>query len=117
MKLLFAVFLLACNAVFAAEPGYDLSLGAEVRAGTLNVEPTIIAPAGKRLRYDVITTRTGRSAQHSSRQSGNVTVGPDGKAVLSHYSVSVGSQDRYEVKVEVYEGSRLVAAQTLRHPQ
>lgn len=97
-------------------PGYDLSLGAEVRSGTLKVAPIITAPAGAKLRYDVTTTRTGRSGNSNSRQSGNVTVGNDGKASLSEVAVSVSEQDRYEVQVEVYDGGRLVAAQTLRHP-
>jgi hypothetical protein len=32
-------------------------------------------------------------------------------------SVSVSPQDRYEVHVEVFDGSRLVAEKTLKHPQ
>ena len=36
-----------------------------------------------RVRYDMTTTRTGRSGNSNSRQSGNVTVGDDGKAALS----------------------------------
>jgi PPE-repeat protein len=112
------VFFLAlfCAAALANVPGYDLSLGAEVRGGTLKVAPIVTAPAGAKLRYDVTTTRTGRSGNSNSRQSGNVTVGNDGKASLSQVAVSVTEQDRYEVQVEVYDGGRLVAAETLRHP-
>jgi len=112
------VFFLAffCAAALANVPGYDLSLGAEVRGGTLKVAPIVTAPAGAKLRYDVTTTRTGRSGNSNSRQSGNVTVGNDGKASLSQVAVSVSEQDRYEVQVEVYDGQRLVAAETLRHP-
>ena len=54
--------------------------------------------------------------RRTSRQLANVTVGADGKTPVSEVAVSVTEQDRYEVKVEVYEGARLVAAQTLRHP-
>jgi hypothetical protein len=64
-----------------------------------------------------VTTRTGRSGNSKSRQSGNVTVGQDGTAALSQISVSMSPQDRYEVHVEVFEGSRLVAEKTLKHPQ
>ena len=103
-------------AALANMPGYDLSLGAEVRGGTLKVAPIVTAPAGAKLRYDVTTTRTGRSGNNNSRQSGNVTVGNDGKASLSQVAVSASEQDRYEVRVEVYDGGRLVAAETLRHP-
>lgn len=83
----------------------------------MKVAPKITAPAGKKLRYDVVTTRTGRSGNSNSRQSGKVTVGQDGTASLSQVSVSVSPQDRYEVHLEVFDGSRLVAEKTLKHPQ
>ena len=101
----------------ANAPGYDLSLGAEVRGGTLKVAPVVTAPAGAKLRYDVTTTRTGRSGNSNSRQSGNVTVGDDGKAALSQVAVNVSPQDRYVVHVEVYDGAQVVASRTLRHPE
>jgi hypothetical protein len=110
------VLLFFSAAALAKVPGYDLSLGAEVRDGTLKVAPTVTAPAGAKLRYDVTTTRTGRSGNSNSHQSGNVTVGDAGKASLSQVSVSVSPQDRYEVRVEVFDGARLVASETLRHP-
>lgn len=117
MRLLFVCLSLLSGAALANAPGYDLSLGAEVRAGTLNVAPIVSAPAGAKLRYEVTTTRTGRSGNSNSRQSGNVQVGDGGKASLSQVSVNVGPQDRYEVHVEVFEGERIVAAKTLRHPR
>ena len=114
-SLAFFLFLLSSIAL-ANTPGYELSLGAEVRGGTLKVAPIVTAPAGAKLRYDVTTTRTGRSGNSNSRQSGNVTVGDDGKAPLSQVAVSVSAQDRYEVHVDVYDGKRLVASETLKHP-
>ena len=99
-------------------PGYDLSLGAEVRGGTLKVAPIVTAPAGAKLRYDVTTTRTGRSGNSNSRQSGNVTVGDDWQGHrFRRLRVSVSPQDRYEVRVEVFDGARVVASETLRHPE
>ncbi len=114
-SLAFSLFLLSSIAL-ANAPGYDLSLGAEARGGTLKIAPIVTAPAGAKLRYDVTTTRTGRSGSSNSRQSGNVTVGDEGKASLSRVAVSVSEQDRYEVHVEVYDRGRLVAAESLRHP-
>ena len=113
---------LVCLALFSAAalanaPGYDLSLGTEARAGTLKVAPVVTAPAGAKLRYDVTTTRVGSSGKSTSRQSGNVTVGGDGKASLSQVAISVSEQDRYEVRVEVYDGAKLVASETLTHPK
>lgn len=117
MRPLAISLLLVCAHAFGAAPGYDLSLGSEIRDGSLRIAPVVTAPPGKMLRYDVVTTRTGPSGNHNSRQSANVTVGEDGKASLSQVAVSVQGEDRYEVKVEVYEGKQLVAAGTLRHPQ
>jgi hypothetical protein len=117
MRLLFLGLILSPGAALANAPGYDLSLGAEVRGGTLKVAPVISAPAGAQLRYDMTTTRTGRSGNSNSRQSGNVTVGDDGKATLSQVAVNVSPQDRYVVQVEVYDGARVVASETLRHPE
>ena len=117
MRPLVFLLLLFCAAALANAPGYDLSLGAEVRSGMLKVAPIVSAPAGAKLRYDVITTRIGRSGNSNSRQSGDVTVGNEGKASLSQVAVSVSEQDRYEVRVEVYDGGRLVASETLKHPK
>lgn len=115
-RLVFALFFLSSIAL-ANAPGYGLSLGAEVRGGTLKVAPVVTAPAGAQLRYDMTTTRTGRSGNSNSRQSGNVTVGDDGKAALSQAAVNVSPQDRYVVHVEVYDGAQVVASKTLRHPE
>lgn len=113
-RLALSVFLLP---FFAFAGDFDISLGAEVRGGTLKVAPVITGPAGRKVRYDMLTTRTGPSGNHNSRQSADVTVGPDGKAALSQVAVSVKDQDRYQVKVEVYDGTQLVASQTLEHPK
>jgi hypothetical protein len=115
-SLAYCVFLLSSIAL-ANAPGYDLSLGAEARDGTLKVAPIVTAPAGTKLRYDVSTTRIGRSGNSNSRQSGNVTVGDDGKATLSQVAVSVSPQDQFVVHVEVYDGAQVVASKILRHPQ
>jgi hypothetical protein len=117
MRLLFLCMILSSGAALANAPGYDLSLGAEVRGRMLKVAPVISAPAGAQLRYDMTTTRTGRSGNSNSRQSGDVTVGEDGKATLSQVAVNVSPQDRYIVHVEVYDGARVVASETLRHPE
>jgi len=115
-QLAFSLLFLS-SIVLANAPGYDLSLGAEVRGGTLKVAPVVSAPAGAKLRYDMTTTRTGRSGNSNSRQSGNVTVGDDGKASLSQLAVNVSPQDQYIVQVEVYDGAQVVASKTLRHPE
>jgi hypothetical protein len=111
MRPLLLCLAISVSPAFADTPRYDLSLGAEVQGGTLKVAPVITAPAGAKLRYEATTTRVGRSGNSSSQQSGDVTVGPDGKAALSQVAISVTPQDRYEVRVDVYDGKRLVASE------
>ena len=117
MRRLAVSLLFVSFSAHADAPGYDVSLGAKVGGGSLKIAPVVTAPAGKKLRYDMVTKSSGPSGNHSSRQSASVTVGADGKASLSQVAVSVTEQDRYEVKVEVYDGTQLVAAETLKHPQ
>jgi hypothetical protein len=113
--MLFSMFI-ALSSALASDPGYELTLGTEMRGGTLTVAPVLTAPANKRLRYDVVVTRSGRSGNSDSRQGGNVTVGANGTAGLSQVSISVGEGDRYDVSVKVYDGARLVAEKTARQP-
>lgn len=101
----------------AEDPGYRLSLDAKVRGGYLALDPTITAPAGKTLRYDLVTRKQGRSGTSNTRQGGSVTVGGNGRASLSTVTVSVGEGERCEVSIEVYEGARLVASQSFSHPR
>lgn len=101
----------------ADEPGYRLSMGAEVRGGTLVIAPTVAAPAGKALRYELVTQKSGRSGNSNTRQSGSITADVEGKAALSRVSVSLAEGERCQVTVRVYEGSRLVASQDYRHPR
>lgn len=117
MRKLAITLLLFSAGSWADAPGYDVSLGSSIRDGSLRIAPVVSAPPGKKLRYEVLTQRSGPSGNHNSRQSANVTVGADGKASLSQVAVSVQPSDRYEVKVEVYDGNELVAAETLKHPR
>jgi hypothetical protein len=62
MRRVLLSLLFVCSSALANAPGYDLSLGAEVRGGMLNVAPVITAPAGAKLHYDMTTIRMDRSA-------------------------------------------------------
>ena len=92
-------------------PTYELSINADRRDGNVSVAPTLTAPAGTKLRYEIVARKQGRSSS-SSQQSGNVTVGENGMASLSELSFTVGPQDNCEVSVKVYEGKDLVASQS-----
>lgn len=104
------------TSAMAGEPGYRLSMGAEVQGNMLALAPTITAPAGKTLRYELVTTKSGRSGNSSNtRQGGSVKVDEAGQASLSKVSVSVGEGERCEVSLKVYDGTRLVASDAITH--
>ena len=95
----------------AATQDYQLSLNAERRSGTMSLAPTISAPPGTKLRYEIVASKRGRSSG-ASGQAGNVTVGSDGTASLSKLSFSLGPDERCDIAVKVYEADKLVAAQS-----
>src|SRR3954453_16219973 len=102
--------LLMGTLAMADEPGYHLSVAGEIRGNILAIAPIIAAPAGQTLRYDIVTSKSGRSGTSKTRQAASVKVSEDGNASLSKVNVSVGAEERCEVSIEVYDGNRLVAA-------
>ena len=113
MRLLFLAALLASYTAFAAD--YKLNPGASVREGTLNVAPRVQGPPGAALRYEIRTTREGRSGKSSSSQSGGVRLGQYGSGALATSSISVTPQDRYRITLKVLEGGRVVAEKTVKY--
>jgi hypothetical protein len=101
----------------ADDPAYKLHIDSTVQASQLIVVPVIAAPAGSRLRYEMISGKQGHSGKSNTSQSGGVTVGADGSAKLSTLRLGVGADDRYLITVKVYDGAKLVAEQVLRHPE
>jgi hypothetical protein len=116
-KTLTASLLLAAAAAFANEPGYQLRIDSSLEAGKLTVVPQLSAPAGARLRYEVVSKKQSGANKSSTSQSGNVSVGADGAATLSSLSFGVRPQDEYVVQVKVFDGATLVAEETLRYPR
>ena len=101
----------------ADEGGYRLWLDTSTSGRMLTVVPHIAAPAAATLRYEIVSTKHGKSGRSSTKQSGPVTVDKDGSQTFARLSVSVGPDDRYTIAVRVFEGSRVVAEQTLNYPR
>jgi hypothetical protein len=108
--------LVVSSAAFSAEAAYQLDMGTTVREGNLQVAPRVTGPAGKALRYEMVVTRHSRSGSSNSSQAGSVRLDESGAGQLASNSMSVGPQDDYRVDVRLYEGGRLVAEQSVRHP-
>jgi hypothetical protein len=119
MRRLLPVFLLAAAgaALPAHASDYLLEIDHSVRGGQLTVVPQLAAPAGSRLRYEMVSTKEGGAGRSNSSQSGSVNVGESGAATLSTLSVSVAPQDRYVISVKVFDGAKLVAEDVLRYPR
>jgi hypothetical protein len=117
MRKTFLTLLLVAPTAMADEPAYKLHIDSTVQASKLIVVPVIAAPAGSRLRYEMVSSKQGHSGKSNTSQSGGVTVGADGSAKLSTLSLGVGADDRYLITVKVYDGGKLVAEDALRYPQ
>ena len=99
-----------------ADSAYQLDLGAEVHGNNLRVEPTVVGPAQKALRYEMKVRREGEGRSSNSSQSGTVMLDAQGRGHLASNSVSVSASDRYEITVRVFDAGQLVAEQTARYP-
>ena len=113
-NLLFALAFLPVAAM--ADNPYRLDIGAEVHGNNLTVEPTVVGPADKSLRYEMKVRREGEGRSSNSSQSGTVTLDSQGRAQLASTSVSVSPSDRYEVVVRLFDAKQMVAEQSARVP-
>lgn len=112
--------LIALAVLFAsaamAEGTYGLRIDSSVHDGKLTIVPYAAAPAGSRLRYEMVSGKEGGAGKSSTRQSGTVQVGESGSARLAILSLGVNPQDRYTVTVKLFDGRTLVAEDKLEYP-
>src|SRR3954451_7363117 len=101
MKALFSLLLAATGTAMASEPGYTLRIDSSVEGRQLSVVPRIAAPAGARLRFEMIASKQGSAGKSSTSQSGSVNVGADGSAALSTLKLGINPQDKYVITVKV----------------
>lgn len=99
-----------------ADNRYQLDIGAEVHGNNLTVEPTVVGPADKSLRYEMKVRREGQGRSSNSSQSGTVKLDADGRGQLASNSVNVSPSDHYQITVRLFDADRLVAEQSARYP-
>jgi len=114
--MLISLALLAASAAMG-EGAYKLRIDSSVRDGKLTIVPYAAAPAGSRLRYEMVSAKEGGAGKSSTRQGGTVQVGESGSARLAILSLGVNPQDRYLVTVKLFDGRRLVAEDKLEYPR
>jgi hypothetical protein len=115
MRNLFIALAFVPTMVLADSP-YQLDIGAEVHGNNLTVEPTVLGPADKSLRYEMKVRREGSGRSSNSSQSGTVKLDPQGRGQLASTSVSVSPSDHYEVIVRLFDANQMVAEQSARVP-
>jgi hypothetical protein len=115
MRNLFVALAFLPLAAMADSP-YRLDIGAEVHGNNLTVEPTVVGPADKSLRYEMRVRREGEGRSSNSSQSGTVKLDAQGRGQLASTSVSVSPSDRYEVVVRLFDANQVVAEQSARVP-
>lgn len=101
----------------ADEPGYRLSMDTSLREGQLVVAPRIAAPAGAKLRYELVSTKIGAAGKSSTSQSGQIVVDAGGSAALSVLKLGVGAKDRCEVSVRIFDRDKVVAEKVYHFPE
>jgi len=99
-----------------ADNPYQLDIGAEVHGNNLTVEPSVLGPADKSLRYEMKVRRESAGGSSNSSQSGTVRLDRQGRGQLASTSVSVSPSDHYEVIVRLFDANKMVAEQTARVP-
>ena len=114
-SLIFSAILAVASPLASSDASWRLDPGAELRNGNLRVEPKVSGRPGASVRYEIEVRKSGSGSSNSS-QSGRARLGDDGEATLASTSVSVRPGDRYDVEVRVYDGDRLVAHRTVKHP-
>jgi hypothetical protein len=102
--------------VVRADASYRLDVGASVREGSLKVEPTVVGPAGKTVRYEIRVRRDGQAGASNSSQAGSARIDDSGHARLASSAVSVRPGESYDVNVRLFADGRVVAEERVRHP-
>jgi hypothetical protein len=80
------------------------------------VVPHVEASPGRALDYEILAKKSGRSGTSNTSQSGKLTVGAEGSSALATLSIGVGSEDRCDVEIKVFEDSEVVGTIKLRLP-
>jgi hypothetical protein len=113
----FLLFLAASANLMADETGYRLWLDTSTSGKMLTVVPHIAAPSAATLRYEIVSTKRGKSGRSSTSQSGRIAVDKEGTGTFAKLSLGVGPDDRYTIAVRVFDGTTMVAEQTLEYPR
>ena len=93
----------------ADESDYRLWAESALRDRLWVVVPHLAAPPGRTVSYQIVSSKHGRSGKSETRQSGVVTIGPEGSAVLAGLRLGVAPEEQAEVVVKVFDGLREVA--------
>jgi hypothetical protein len=102
--------------VVRADAGYRLDVGASVREESLKVEPTVVGPAGKTVRYEITVRRDGQAGASNSSQAGSARIDDSGHAKLASSAVSVRPGESYDVNVRLFADGRVVAEERVKQP-
>lgn len=101
----------------AADSRYSIEIATSKESdGGLRMQPRVRGPAGKAIRYEVNVRRAVGQGSADVTQTGSARLDDRGEAELSSNTVSLAPGDRYDLKVRVFEGDRLVAEQSTSRP-
>lgn len=116
--LLWGILLSGMMAVASAnEPSHRAWIEHSYDAGHLLIVPHVAAGHAARLRYELISSKSGKSGNASNtRQAGSLELKQGEPRSLSRLRLSVQHGDHYHIVLKVYENGQLVAEDTFNFP-
>ncbi|MEN8177690.1 MAG: curli-like amyloid fiber formation chaperone CsgH [Pseudomonadota bacterium] len=69
-----------------------------------------------KLNYKLVSSKSGKSGNSNTKQAGSVTVADGETHRLMQLRLGVNKQDRYDLKLQVFEQGQLVAEDSLSYP-
>jgi hypothetical protein len=118
-RLWIPVLLLATAANVMAEQRslYSVHIKTTSKDGLQTVVPYLEAQAAATLRYRLVSTKSGKAGRSVTSQEGTVEAACCLPQPLATLKLSVAPSDHYVISVTLFDGSNIVAEETIRFPE
>jgi len=110
------LILLVAATLARADGDVSLRIESGGNAGELVLTPVVVAAHDTTLRYEMAARKEGRSGVSTTRQAGDLRLRGGVPKRAATLRLNVGPDDRYAVNVKLFDGTRVVADETIRRP-
>jgi Rieske Fe-S protein len=117
-RLWIPVFLLAtaANAMAEQRSLFTVHIQTTSKDGLQTVVPYLEARSAATLRYRLVSTKSGKAGHSVTSQEGTVEAACCAPQPLATLKLSVAPSDHYVISVTLFDGSNIVAEETIRFP-